>query len=619
MSKKQSAPEMNLNQMTGRVQGSMLTARANVEKPKNLLSTLVRLIKYIGKSKFILAGMLLMLFFVTAADTAGPYLQQKAIDSIQISEGRFQVDLENVSFYIGIMIGVSLIGGVCMYIQNVFSVKLAQQTVYYLRRDLFHHLSRLPVSYMDTHPHGNIMSVMTNDVENISNAVSQSIGDLFSSVVTIIAILIMMFHYNVILSVITLVTIPIMMAISSLLTKLIKKYFTKRAVLLGELNSNVEETVTGYKTVVAYGMEAQRLEEFTQTAEKLKHVSIFARVCGAIMGPIISFLGNMQYAILALTGGYMILSGRGGITVGGIQAMLQYSKKFMNPINLIANQYSVVLTALAGAERVFEILDEEPEWDAGTTALEPKDVRGNVRFSDIRFSYQGGEPVLKNLNLEIGAGKKIALVGATGSGKTTIINLLSRFYEIAKGEITIDGVNIQEISKENLRTITSVVLQTPVLFRDSILNNIRYGNMEASLEKVQKAAALAMADTFISRLPSGYDTMLEEDGGNLSQGQKQLLTIARAILADPRILILDEATSSVDTRTEMDIQQAMMNLMKGRTSIVIAHRLSTIRDADKIVVIKDGSIVESGNHEQLLRAKGEYYELYQKQLGGIVT
>ena len=332
-----------------------------------------------------------------------------------------------------------------------------------------------------------------------------------------------------------------------------------------------------------------------------------------------NFLGNFQYVILASVGGFMMIKGYGGMTIGKIQAMLQYSKNFSRPINMIASQYSSILTALAGAERIFEIMDNEDETDEGTDIVDISSMKGDIEFRDIHFGYVDNEPVLKGLNLSVKAGQKIAIVGATGSGKTTIVNLLTRFYEVNSGTITIDGRDITTIPKENLRKAIAIVLQDTVLFNDTIRANIKYGNTDADDEAIRAAASTAMADRFIERLPEGYDTMLAEAGSNLSQGQRQLLSIARAVLAEPKILILDEATSSVDTRTEMHIQQAMVNLMKGRTSLIIAHRLSTIRDADVIVVVNDGRIVESGNHDELIKQKGEYFKLYSKQFAGQTT
>lgn len=380
--------------------------------------------------------------------------------------------------------------------------------------------------------------------------------------------------------------------------------------------------VTSYKTVVAYGKEEKAVNEFEQTSHKLKSASISARVWGSIMGPCMNFLGNLQYVLIAAFGGYFVLnpvSFMRTLTIGNIQSMLQYSKKFTRPINEIANQYANILTALAGAERIFEIMDSADETDEGTSKITVSDIKGNISFEHIDFSYEKGEPVLKGLELSVKAGQKIAIVGATGSGKTTIVNLLTRFYELDGGRITIDGIDIRDVPKPTLRKSIAIVLQDTVLFSDTIRANIKYGRSDADDDAMRRAAEFAKADVFIERLPEGYDTVLAESGSNLSQGQRQLLSIARAALADPKILILDEATSSVDTRTEMHIQQAMVALMKNRTSLIIAHRLSTIRDADVIVVIKDGVVAEAGDHEALLALDGEYAKLYSSQFAGAAT
>jgi ATP-binding cassette subfamily B protein len=460
---------------------------------------------------------------------------------------------------------------------------------------------------------------MTNDVEHISAAVSQSITTLLSCIITIVGAFCMMVWYSWQLTLITLVTIPLSITVSATLGKFMRKYFVRQQRLLGALNGQVEEMVTSYKTVVAYGKEDEAVEKFAEISDGLRRSSISARVWGSIMGPLMNFIGNLQYVAIAATGGWLMLSGKGSISIGSIQAMLQYSKKFTRPINMIANQYSSILTALAGAERIFEIMDSANEVDEGKKELDVANVEGNIEFRDIQFGYVPDEPVLKGLNLSVKAGQKIAIVGATGSGKTTVVNLLTRFYELDGGSITIDGVDVTEIPKSTLRRAIAIVLQDTVLFRDSIANNIKYGHPEASDEAMRAAAATAHADRFIERLPDGYDTELAEGGSNLSQGQRQLLAIARAVLADPKILILDEATSNVDTRTEMHIQQAMLALMKNRTSLVIAHRLSTIRDADVIVVLRNGVVAEAGDHNTLLAKGGEYAKLYQNQFAGIAT
>ena len=601
--------------------GGPMSARMNAEKPKNTKRTIARLLRYIGRNGSILIALLVIMIAVTAAELAGPFFQAKAIDTVKMDEtlGRLTVDLEAMAVYLIVMIVIFVLSAVLSYFQGVLAAKLSQSTVLAMRNDLFRKISKLPIRYTDTHRHGDIMSRMTNDVENVSNAVSQSITSLVSCVLTLVGALVMMLYYSPVMTLIAMVTIPVSILVSSKLGKFMRKYFVRRQKLLGQLNGQVEETVTSYKTVVAYGKEDSSVERFGELSAGLRDCSISARVWGSIMGPIMNFIGNLQYVLIAATGGWMMISGKGKISIGSIQAMLQYSKKFTRPINMIANQYSSILTALAGAERIFEIMDSADEVDEGSTEIDPSTMRGEIEFKDIHFGYVPEEPVLKGLNLSVKPGQKIAIVGATGSGKTTVVNLLTRFYELDSGEIVVDGINVTEIPKADLRRSIAIVLQDTVLFSDTIRNNIKYGHPEATDEEMRAAAATARADGFIERLPDGYDTVLAEGGSNLSQGQRQLLAIARAVLANPKILILDEATSNVDTRTEMRIQQAMIALMKQSTSLIIAHRLSTIRDADMIVVIRDGVVAESGDHDTLLSLGSEYAKLYQNQFAGIST
>ncbi len=601
--------------------GGPMAGRMNAEKPKNTKNTIKRLLRYIGKSGIILCALILIMLAVTAADLFGPFYQAKAIDTIHVdlTTGRATVDIEALKGYLLMMIVIFVCSALLSYFQELLAAKLSQRTVRSMRNDLFRKISKLPIGYIDNHRHGDIMSRMTNDVENLSNAVAQSITTLFSCLLTLIGALCMMLYYSPWMTLIAVVTIPISILVSSALGKFMRKYFVRRQRLLGQMNGQVEETVTSYKTVVAYGKEQESVERFAKTSDELKDCAISARVWGSIMGPIMNFIGNLQYVLVAATGGFLMLRGKGGITIGSIQAMLQYSKKFTRPINQIANQYSTILTALAGAERIFEIMDHADEIDEGCTPMPAEQVKGDIEFENIDFGYVPQKPVLKNLCLSVKAGQKIAIVGATGSGKTTVVNLLTRFYELDGGRITIDGHDITDHPKADLRRSIAIVLQDTVLFSDTIRNNIKYGHPEATDEQMRAAAAVAKADRFIERLPDGYDTVLAESGSNLSQGQRQLLAIARAFLADPKILILDEATSNVDTRTEMQIQQAMVALMKNRTSLIIAHRLSTIRDADCIVVIRDGAVAEMGDHETLLSMGGEYAKLYSNQFAGIST
>ena len=601
--------------------GRGMNARINGEKPKDTKKTLARLFRYIGKSRWIVVLLIAFTLFATVIDLLGPFFQQKSIDTITIDEttGKLTVDFSSLVFFISVMAVIYVISAVFSLLKGRIAARLSQNTVYVMRKELFEKISRLPISYTDNHRHGDIMSRMTNDVENVSTAVSQSLTSLVSAVLTLAGALVMMLYYSWVMTLVALVTIPLTILVSTNLAKFMRKYFARRQMLLGQLNGQVEEMVTGYRTVVAYGKEPEAVEKFGKISDDFRKCSISARVWGSIMGPLMNFLGNLQYVLIAGTGGFLVINNIGGMTPGSIQAMLQYSKKFTHPVNMIANQYSTILTALAGAERIFAMLDSPDEVDEGKVEMDPDDIKGDIEFKSIDFGYVPDEPVLKKLDLSVKAGQKIAIVGATGSGKTTIVNLLTRFYELDGGQITVDGVDITTIPKETLRESIAIVLQDTVLFSDTIRNNIKYGRLDATDDEMRKAAHTAKADSFIDRLPEGYDTELTESGSNLSQGQRQLLSISRAVLADPRILILDEATSSVDTRTEMHIQQAMLNLMKGRTSLIIAHRLSTIRDADMIVVLDHGVIAESGSHEELLAKKGAYYQLYSNQFAGIAT
>ncbi len=601
-----------------------MNARINREKPKNLGKTISRLLRYSGRSAFILIFLIAATIIVTVSDVLSPMFQQLAIDEFYFDEaGKLSVDMKALTLVLIVMFGAYIIRAASQLIQARVAAKLAQNTVYHIRRDLFNKISKLPISYTDRHRHGDIMSRLTNDAENVSTAMSQSLTALFSGVLTLIGALCMMLHYSWIVTLVAVVTIPITILVSSTLAKFMRKYFIRRQKLLGQLNGQIEEMVTGYKTVMAYGKEPDAIEKFGEISDNFRSCSISARVWGSIMGPVMNFIGNLQYVLIAAVGGYLILNTDpltgAAFTIGSVQAMLQYSKKFSHPINMIANQYSTILTALAGAERIFDILDSKPEIDEGKEKIDIAALRGDIEFKDIGFSYVEGEKVLKNLNLSVKAGQKVAIVGATGSGKTTIVNLLTRFYEPDSGSIAVDGVDITTIPKADLRRAIAIVLQDTVLFSDTIEKNIKYGREDSTDEDMKRAAHTSHADFFIDRLPEGYATELAESGSNLSQGQRQLLSISRAVLADPRILILDEATSSVDTRTEMHIQKAMIALMKNRTSLVIAHRLSTIRDADMIVVLNHGRIVETGSHEELLALGGEYHKLYSNQFAGIAT
>lgn len=592
-------------------------SRINGEKPKNGKKTLAKLLRYIGRSKYIFFALMAVMLIITGLNLAAPTIQQRAIDFITITEKRLNVDLGGLGRSLVLLGVVYAASSVFTYLQGILSAKLSQYTVKTMRRDLFDNLVHLPIKYFDTHRHGDLMSRMTNDVENISTTISQSIGSLISGVLTVLGSFAIMMVYSPLLTLISLSTIFLTIIVSSVMTKFMRKYFMQQQILLGRINGHVEEMVTGYRTVVAYSKEQDAIDEFSSMNDELRRCGIRAQICGGVMGPLMNCISNFGFVLIAAFGGWFTM--RGMITVGTIQAFILYSKQFSRPINEIANQYANIQTAIAGAERIFEVMEAEHETDNGTSYFTAKNVKGDICFKDVVFGYEEGKTVLKGLDLDVKRGQKIAIVGATGSGKTTVVNLLTRFYDIDSGSITVDGVPITEIRMAELRRSIAIVLQDTVLFSGTIEDNIRYGKENASPEEVKAAAAHANADEFIERLPEGYAAQLSEGGSNLSQGQRQLLAIARAVLADPPILILDEATSSVDTRTEMHIQSAMVALMKNRTSLIIAHRLSTIRDADKIVVIDGGRVAEMGSHDELIALGGCYYKLYQTQFAGNKT
>lgn len=584
------------------------------EKPKNMRKTLGRLFSYIGRSKYMVIGLLAMTVLTTVLGLVSPLIQSNAINAIV---GKGQVNFPVLYKNLIMLFAVYICSSGVSYLNQRFAAKLSQDTVYTMRRDLFNHMSRLPIKFTDTYQHGDIMSRMTNDVENISNTISSSIASLFSAAITLVGSFVIMLSISWQMTIIAFVTVPLTVFVSVFLSKFMRKLFVKQQRLLGALNGEIEEMVTGYKTVMAYGRESEAKKEFSDISGKFRSTAIKSNIVGGIMGPCMNVIGNIGFLLVAAFGGYFAL--KGTIRIGDIQAFIQYSKNISRPINEVANQYAAIMTAIAGAERVFEIMDAEIESDDNQQPLDIPSVKGDISFEHIMFSYKQGEPVLKDFNLEVRSGQKIAIVGRTGSGKTTVVNLLTRFYEIDDGSIKLDGKDIRTITRSTLRRAIAIVLQDTVLFSDTIGSNIRYGRLDAADEDLRAAAHTANADLFIDRLPEGYDTVLSESGSNLSAGQRQLLSISRAVLADPKILILDEATSSIDTRTEMQIQEAMLKLMEGRTSLIIAHRLSTIRDADMIIVLDDGHIVEYGNHEQLLEQQGVYRKLYDTQFAGIET
>ena len=577
-----------------------------VEKPKSTKATLLRLLRYFGKEQKLLYLLVGAVVLVTVMGLCFPALQGAVIDRITKREW------EVLPRFIAAMLGVIALNVLGTLGQTLLAAFLSQRIVRRLRHDLFEKIVRLPIKYVDTHSNGDIMSRMTNDVENISTTVSQSLGSLISGVLTVIGTVAIMLWYCWQLTLVTMFTVVLTVLVTKKLSGIMRRVYRRRSQVLGELNGHSEEMITGYKTIVAYNEQQPVKDTFNETSDELTKVSIRAEILGGSMGPIMNCISNIGFVIVAAFGGYFALEGI--ITVGTISAFIIYAKQFTRPINEIAQLYGSVQTAIAGAERIFELMDHPSEDRSGDQNMDH--ARGEVSFRNVDFSYVPEKKVLQDFSLDVRPGEKVALVGATGSGKTTVVNLLMRFYDIDAGQILIDGVDIRDISRDELRRNTAIVLQDTVLFSDTVETNIKYANMEAGMEQVEAAAQMSNAASFIRKLPQGYQTFLKQAGANLSQGQRQLLAIARAVLADPKILILDEATSSVDTRTEKSIQDAMVKLMGGRTSLIIAHRLSTIRDADKIVVMDQGRVVEMGNHEQLLAQKGRYYELYMTQFEG---
>lgn len=598
--------QMNNYRAFGRRPGSR---NMTVEKPQNGKKTLKRLMGYFVSEKKMLFLLMLAVVVVVACSVYAPKLQSNAIDAIAIRQW------DKLSPILIVMVIIYIIHSICTYMQSKLSAVLSQNIVSRMRKDLFLNIVNLPIRYLDANSHGDIMSRMTNDIENISTTVSQSMSSLFSGILTVIGTVVMMVALCPRLAALSCVTVILTIVATKLLSKAMRFFFKKRQVILGQLNGNVEEMVTGYRTVVAYNRQNAVVNDFDNVSDELTRVGIIAEILGGSMGPVMNVVNNVGFVIIAAFGGYFAINNI--ISIGVISAFIVYARQFGRPIDELAQIYGQIQTAVAGAERVFEVMDEPLEDKSGKKNMD--DLKGIIRFKNVNFSYTKEKQVLYDFNLEVKAGQKVALVGSTGSGKTTVVNLLMRFYDVDSGEILIDDVNIKDIDCDSLRRNTAIVLQDTVLFADSIENNIRYSNSSATDEQMYMAARMSNCDSMIRKMPQGYDTQLMSEGENISQGQRQLLSIARAFLAQPKILILDEATSSVDTRTEKHIQDAMVKLMKDRTSLIIAHRLSTIQDADLIVVMDEGRIVETGSHANLLAKKGKYYQLYMTQFAGCAT
>ena len=597
--------QMNNYRAFGRRPGNR---NMTVEKPQNGKKTLKRLMGYFVSEKKMLFLLMLAVVVVVACSVYAPKLQSNAIDAIAIRQW------DKLSPILIVMVIIYIIHSICTYMQSKLSAVLSQNIVSRMRKDLFLNIVNLPIRYLDANSHGDIMSRMTNDIENISTTVSQSMSSLFSGILTVIGTVVMMVVLCPRLAALSCVTVILTIVATKLLSKAMRFFFKKRQVILGQLNGNVEEMVTGYRTVVAYNRQNAVVKDFDNVSDELTRVGIIAEILGGSMGPVMNVVNNVGFVIIAAFGGYFAINNI--ISIGVISAFIVYARQFGRPIDELAQIYGQIQTAVAGAERVFEVMDEPLEDKSGEKNMD--DLKGIIRFKNVNFSYTKEKQVLYDFNLEVKAGQKVALVGSTGS-KTTVVNLLMRFYDVDSGEIQIDDVNIKDIDCDSLRGNTAIVLQDTVLFADSIENNLRYSNSSATDEQMYMAARMSNCDSMIRKMPQGYDTQLMSEGENISQGQRQLLSIARAFLAQPKILILDEATSSVDTRTEKHIQDAMVKLMKDRTSLIIAHRLSTIQDADLIVVMDEGRIAETGSHANLLAKKGKYYQLYMTQFAGCAT
>lgn len=594
-------------------------ARAMGGKPKETKQTIKRLLGYLGKDKKHVIIALVCVVISSLSTLAGSYMLSPIINGITetydkaskaagdagviINEG-----LKTLGLGILLMLAIYGIGVISMYLQQRIMIGVSQRALKTLRKDLFDHIQTLPVRYFDTNATGDIMSRFTNDVDVVGEMLNNTVIQLIQGFISIVGTVSIMLYMNVWLALLTILLVPLMLKAGGSIAKRSSKYYRQQQSALGKLNGYIEETVTGQKVVKVFCHEEKAVEEFTDLNNDLRKKQVKAQFFGGIMGPVMGNIGQVSYGITACVGGLFCLAGR--LSLGGLTVFVNYSRQFSRPINEISMQINTIFSALAGAERVFKVMDEEPEEADKPDAVEMDDVKGEVIMEDVSFGYNPDKVILKHINLYAHAGQKVAFVGSTGAGKTTITNLLNRFYDIQEGKITIDGRDIKDYVRKSLRSHIAMVLQDTHLFTGTVRENIRYGRPDATDEEVEQAAKTASAHSFIMRLENGYDTMLEGDGINLSQGQRQLLNIARAAVSKAPILVLDEATSSVDTRTEMHIDHGMERLMKNRTTFVIAHRLSTVRNADCIMVLEQGEIIERGTHEQLLAEKGRYYQLY---------
>jgi len=592
-----------------------------VEKAKDFKGTMKRLIDYLKPQRVNIIAVFFMAILSTVFSIVSPKVMGKA--TTKLFEGLMmkfkgipgaKIDFDFIIQIILILIGLYILSSFFSYIQQFIMAGVAQKTVYNMRNDVNNKLSKLPLKFFDSRTNGEILSRITNDIDNISTTLQQSITQLITSIVTLLGIVIMMLTISPLLTLAVIITLPLSGIITAMIAKKSQKYFKDQQKVLGELNGHVEEMYTGRKIVKAFGREKESIYKFEYVNDKLYEAGWKAQFISGIIFPVLTFVNNIGYVIICVVGGIFVT--RNTIQIGDIQAFIQYSRQFTQPIVQTANIANILQSTVASAERVFEILDEVEEISDNNNSELIKNPKGEVKFENVKFSYKEDVSLIEDMNIDAKQGQTIAIVGPTGAGKTTIVNLLMRFYELNDGKITIDGIDIKDMKRSDLRSMFGMVLQDTWLFNGSIRDNISYGREGASEDEIIDAAVAAHADHFIRTLPNGYDTVLNEEASNISQGQKQLLTIARAILANPGILILDEATSSVDTRTEIYIQKAMTELMKGRTNFVIAHRLSTIKNADLILVMNDGSIIEKGTHSELLDQNGFYADLYNSQFTG---
>ena len=590
----------------GRGHGSM-----PIESVKDFRQTTRRLFKYFAKFKWALIVTVFLVIGYTLLGLVNPILLGRAID-VNI----LQSDLEGLRQTAVLMLVVFFSSAALQFTASFIMANVSQRMLKQIRTELFDHLQQLSLKFFDENQAGDLMSRLTNDIDAINRAISQNITQLIGNLLTVVGVVIVMVTLNLWLTLAAMIVTPIMFFVTGRIAILSRKNFRRLQGATGELNAVMEETISGQRAVKIFRQNRSAIQQFGQANDEVRNVGIRALTISMVLMPLMSFMGNMDVAVIIGIGGWLAVSGIGGVTVGLIATFVNYVQRFTEPLRHISELYNSLQSALAGAERVFKILDTEPEMIDLPDALPVDDIAGDVRFENVSFSYVEDVPVMKKFNLHAKAGETIALVGPTGAGKTTTINLLSRFYDIDEGAIYIDNNEIKTLKVDDLRRSLGIVLQDNFLFSGTVMDNIRYGRLDATDEEVYEAARLANAETFIHRLPEGYNTQLSERASNLSQGQRQLLSIARAILANPKILILDEATSSVDTRTEKHIQEALLRLMEGRTAFVIAHRLSTIRNADQVLVINGGEIIERGTHHELLALRGFYYNLYMSQFKG---